>query len=370
MKSVLEIIYDNGTKTFKTSFEKPGLSKTIFINDEGGDEVEVEWEDQMFPPPRQCLLRKWPNFESGFGFSLFIDLFNSTGALKVRNVIKHSPADVGGLKLNDVVVEINGQHIEELAFIRLVEIFKHAFARPAIELLVLSEYDAIWYKERNIKVNSSFPNIQYCETPYYGFVFHNQDLEGMKGNDKNKVIKINLSKSLKNENHKHKTSRKKCESLKQINKIEQDELSFNFSHSSHDNKSSKKDEVLENDSKINHSDLLHENTNDDNSNKCFNADKESIESNKLPNNEHGDEIVSNDKITKDEDTMNTSINSEIYENGVETLSDEPKIEEIITAAIKKSPSVEKVNTEENKEKPLNEDIKIDEHEPKEDSSKL
>ena len=35
-----------------------------------------------------------------------------------------------------------------------------------MELLVLAEQDAKWYKVHNISVNSRFPNIEYCETPY------------------------------------------------------------------------------------------------------------------------------------------------------------------------------------------------------------
>jgi hypothetical protein len=37
-----------------------------------------------------------------------------------------------------------------------------------MELLVLAENDAEWYRIRNIRVNSNFPNIEYCETPFYG----------------------------------------------------------------------------------------------------------------------------------------------------------------------------------------------------------
>jgi hypothetical protein len=39
-----------------------------------------------------------------------------------------------------------------------------------MELLVLAEQDAEWYRVRNIIVNSHFPNIEYCETPYYGHI--------------------------------------------------------------------------------------------------------------------------------------------------------------------------------------------------------
>lgn len=36
--------------------------------------------------------------------------------------------------------------------------------------MVLAEQDAEWYRVRNIIVNSNFPNIEHCETPYYGHI--------------------------------------------------------------------------------------------------------------------------------------------------------------------------------------------------------
>lgn len=45
-----------------------------------------------------------------------------------------------------------------------------ACSQNEIELLVLAEQDAEWYRVRNIVVNSNFPNIEHCETPYYGHI--------------------------------------------------------------------------------------------------------------------------------------------------------------------------------------------------------
>jgi hypothetical protein len=146
-------------RTFNSIYTDPGQCKMVIVQD-----------DDKFPSPRLCLLRRWPNFEGGFGFKLYEDLISSTGALKVEEVVRHSPAEAGGLRQNDVIVEINGDNIECKSFFRLVEILKEACGQNEMELLVLADGDADWYRVRNITVNSNFPNIEYCETPYYGHI--------------------------------------------------------------------------------------------------------------------------------------------------------------------------------------------------------
>lgn len=42
--------------------------------------------------------------------------------------------------------------------------------------MVLAEQDAEWYRVRNIVVNSNFPNIEHCETPYYGHLLKPLDV--------------------------------------------------------------------------------------------------------------------------------------------------------------------------------------------------
>ena len=74
------------------------------------------------------------------------------------------------MRKNDVIIEINGENIEFKSFFRLVEILKEACNQNEMELLVLAEADAEWYRVRNICVNNHFPNIEYCETPYYGHI--------------------------------------------------------------------------------------------------------------------------------------------------------------------------------------------------------
>lgn len=161
MQSIVEVVCvgSGSNKTYNSVYTDPGYCKMVIVQD-----------DDKFPSPRLCLLRRWPNFEGGFGFNLYEDLISSTGALKVEEVVRHSPAEAGGLRKNDVIIEINGDNIEFKSFFRLVEILKEACSRNELELLVLAEQDAEWYRIRNICVNSNFPNIEYCETPYYGHI--------------------------------------------------------------------------------------------------------------------------------------------------------------------------------------------------------
>ena len=160
MQSIVEVVCvgSGSSKTYNSVYTDPGFCKMVIVQD-----------DDKFPAPRMCLLRKWPNFD-GFGFTVYEDLISSTGALKVEEVARHSPAEAGGLRKNDVVIEINNENVENKTFLRLVEILKEACAQNEMELLVLAEDDAEWYRVRNISVNTMFPNIEYCETPYYGHI--------------------------------------------------------------------------------------------------------------------------------------------------------------------------------------------------------
>ncbi|CAF0708112.1 unnamed protein product, partial [Brachionus calyciflorus] len=160
MQSMVEVVcVGNGSnRTYNSVYSDPGVCKMVIVQD-----------DDKFPSPRLCLLRRWPNFEGGFGFSLYEDLISSC-ALKVQEVVSHSPAEAGGLRKNDVIIEINRENIEQKSFFPLIEILKEAFSQNEMELLVLAESDAQWYRLRNITVNNNFPNIEYCETPYYGHI--------------------------------------------------------------------------------------------------------------------------------------------------------------------------------------------------------
>jgi hypothetical protein len=158
MQSVIDVVYQDGNdsngiphKTFNTVYTDPGYSKMVIVQD-----------DEKFPSPRLCLLRRWN--EDGYGFHLVEDVESSIG-YKIGDIKHNSPAEAGGLRRNDIIIEVNRKNIEYRAFVCLIEILRKAFHKDEMELLVLSEDDANWYRLKNILVNSNFPNIEYCETP-------------------------------------------------------------------------------------------------------------------------------------------------------------------------------------------------------------
>lgn len=132
----------NNNLTMTSVSSRPGsvtggrLFNSIYT-DSGQCKVVIVQDDEKFPSPRLCLLRRWPNFEGGFGFKLYEDLISAVGALKVEEVVRHSPAEAGGLRINDVIIEINGDNIEYQSFFRLVEILKEACSQNEMELLVI-----------------------------------------------------------------------------------------------------------------------------------------------------------------------------------------------------------------------------------------
>jgi membrane-associated protease RseP (regulator of RpoE activity) len=134
----------------------PQLNKMIFssfYNDPGSRKMVIVQDDDKFPSPRLCLLRRWPNFEGGFGFEVgpwkAFDEDVAT-ALKVEEVKRHSPAEAGGLRRNDIIVEINGDNIEFKSFVPLVELLKEVtnliipfiFLIKVIEHIIINIYSS------------------------------------------------------------------------------------------------------------------------------------------------------------------------------------------------------------------------------------
>ncbi len=80
MQSIVEVVCvgggsNNTSKQYNSVYTDPGYCKMVIVQD-----------DDKFPSPRLCLLRRWPNFEGGFGFNLYEDLISQSGALKVEEV--------------------------------------------------------------------------------------------------------------------------------------------------------------------------------------------------------------------------------------------------------------------------------------------
>ena len=121
-----------------------------------------------FPRPRLCLLRRWPNYCGGFGISLLEELKSSF--ILIDKVDGNGPAFAGGIRYDDVIIEVNGNKLEFKKFFDLLDLLKEAFNQNEIELLVVKKSEAIWFKKHDIKVNKNLPNLNYHETPFYGHI--------------------------------------------------------------------------------------------------------------------------------------------------------------------------------------------------------
>jgi carboxyl-terminal processing protease len=61
------------------------------------------------------------NYSFGFRFGA-----KDTDSLVVQKIIKSSPAEKAGLKVNDIIVEFNGQNIKNKSIIDASKIFKES----------------------------------------------------------------------------------------------------------------------------------------------------------------------------------------------------------------------------------------------------
>ncbi|VDK51478.1 unnamed protein product [Anisakis simplex] len=105
------------------------------------------------PPPRLCLVVKNTSTEE-YGYNLHAERGKPQF---IGTVDISSPADRAGLRPGDRIFAVNGHSIIGENHKRVVERIKENPLQ--CELLVISEEGADWYKEHNIPVTLSLPNI-------------------------------------------------------------------------------------------------------------------------------------------------------------------------------------------------------------------
>lgn len=112
------------------------------------------------PSVRQCTIRKWPDYE-GYGFNLFYD--KNKKFESIRNVEPESPAETGGLRSDDRVIEVNGRNVEEESHTEIVALIRsHG---DHVVFLVADAKTIAHYKSRRITIKSGMENIEKLETP-------------------------------------------------------------------------------------------------------------------------------------------------------------------------------------------------------------
>ena len=65
---------NNTSKKYNSTYAEPkGCCNIVIVQNE-----------EKFPPPRLCLVRHWPNFEGGLGFTIDEDLISQKGMLRTQ----------------------------------------------------------------------------------------------------------------------------------------------------------------------------------------------------------------------------------------------------------------------------------------------
>ena len=110
--------------------------------------------------PRLCHLRKWADFD-GYGFNLH----GAKGkeGQNVGSIDAKSPAAVGGLKVGDIIVEVNAVNVLAENHKSVVDKIK---SRPGeVQLLVISSAGWAYYTSKNVHLTGDLDFIQTFETP-------------------------------------------------------------------------------------------------------------------------------------------------------------------------------------------------------------
>ena len=104
------------------------------------------------PKVRLCCLKIWEDFN---GYGLHFNVAN--GDHIVIGIDSNSPAGRAGLKVGDLIVEVNGHNIDReryhKEFKRIMKMSK------SVSLLVLDPACVAYYKERQIRVRGDMPNV-------------------------------------------------------------------------------------------------------------------------------------------------------------------------------------------------------------------
>lgn len=112
------------------------------------------------PVPRQCHIIMWPDFQ-GYGFNLHSEK-NRPGQF-IGKVDEDSPAEYGGLKKGDRILEVNGANISNENHKQVVQRIKQ---NPnETQLLVVDEEAEHYFKERGIVVRGNMDMVQKLVTP-------------------------------------------------------------------------------------------------------------------------------------------------------------------------------------------------------------
>jgi C-terminal processing protease CtpA/Prc len=101
------------------------------------------------PKPRLCVLRKVPTY-AGYGFNLHAK--QGHNGQFIGKVDPSSPAETGGLRDGDRLIEVNGTNVENESHAQVVALVKD---RPGeVTMLVVDSQTDAYYRERHIAITT------------------------------------------------------------------------------------------------------------------------------------------------------------------------------------------------------------------------
>ena len=106
--------------------------------------------------PRLCHIVKWPDF-AGYGFNLHAE--KGKAGQFIGQVDQGSPAEAGGLKEGDRIVEVNNVNIGNENHQQVVTRIKSGGEET--RLLVVDNETDNWYKEQKVVVKGDLTEVRF-----------------------------------------------------------------------------------------------------------------------------------------------------------------------------------------------------------------
>ena len=112
--------------------------------------------------PRLCHLKKWTDYE-GYGFNLVGD--KGKECQVVGSIDAKSPAELGGLKVGDRIIEVNGKNVLQENHNYVVTKIKENPIEA--KFLVVSQAGWDYYTAKNVQITGDLELIQHFESPAF-----------------------------------------------------------------------------------------------------------------------------------------------------------------------------------------------------------
>ena len=113
------------------------------------------------PQPRLCHIKKWPHF-NGYGFNLHGDK-NKPGQL-IGKVDEGSPAEAGGLKIGDRIIEIEGVNVIGKNHKEVVGMIMKCGGGNEVRLLVADRKCEEYHDDEEIDIESSLDYVLHLSS--------------------------------------------------------------------------------------------------------------------------------------------------------------------------------------------------------------